>query len=93
MDLSDALEASVISIASKSVYGGAATAILAGLAKIDFLSAIGAIIAVLSLIINFYYRRRKDKREQAEHERRIAQMDLESQIKRDAMLRGAYEKD
>ena len=48
-------------------YGGGASAVLFGLSASEFAAFVGAVVAVLGLIVQAYFNSRRDRREQAEH--------------------------
>ena len=52
-------------------YGGGTSAIVFGLSASEFAALVGAVVAVLGLIVQWYFNRRRDRRE---HEEYIARM-------------------
>jgi NhaP-type Na+/H+ or K+/H+ antiporter len=74
-----ALDATVVTLASKTTWAGSLTAVLGFLTSSGFGVLVGAVIGITGLLIQWYYRRKQDRREeaadrraQAEHERRMA---------------------
>ena len=74
-----AVDATVVTLASKGTWGGSIISVFGFLTSSGFGVLVGAIIGITSLFIQWYYRRKQDRREeaadrraQAEHERRMA---------------------
>ena len=65
-----ALEVVGASVANKATMAGAVAGTLGWLAQINWIGLSGVLVAVLGLAANFYFQRRRDKREQAEREER-----------------------
>jgi hypothetical protein len=65
------IEATISASASKATYAGASTSVAGWLLSSEFGMVVGLIIAIAGLLTNFYFQRKRDKREQAEHERRM----------------------
>jgi uncharacterized membrane protein YebE (DUF533 family) len=65
-----AIDATLASAGWNTTKTGAATVLL-GYAVSDVVAVIGLVIAFCGLGIQWYYRRKQDQREQAEHERRM----------------------
>lgn len=66
-----AVDSTIAATAGKATYGGAATSIFGWLTSNEFAVLIGAFVAVGGFCVNWYYRHKEDKRQQAEHERRM----------------------
>jgi hypothetical protein len=73
------VDATLAAIGSKATWGGAGAAIFGWLTSSGFGVLIGAIGVVAGLLMQWYFNRRRDRREeaadrraQAEHERRMA---------------------
>jgi positive regulator of sigma E activity len=58
--------------AQKVVYGGGTAAFLGGLSANEIAAFGGLLVAVLGLLVQFYYKRKHDKREQRLHEAQLA---------------------
>lgn len=72
MKLSDvAVDAAAISVANKTMAGGAGVGVVAVLAQVNWLGLIGAAVAVIGLGANVYFQIRRDRRESAESKARI----------------------
>lgn len=78
-----ARDAAIAAVASKTTWFGAITAIAGFLASSGMGVLIGSVIGILSLLVNWYYLTKRDRREQAymenkdrreqeEHERRMS---------------------
>jgi uncharacterized membrane protein YebE (DUF533 family) len=64
----EAAASGVAALASKVTYGGAGTAGAGWLLSNEFIGAVGVAIALAGLAVNFYFKRKQDRREEAEHE-------------------------
>lgn len=53
-------------------YGGGASAFVFGLTANEFAALSGIVVGVLGLLVQWYFNRRRDRREQAEFEARMA---------------------
>ena len=60
-------------------YGGGASALIFGLSASEFAAIVGALVAIAGLLVQWYFNRRRDRREQEEHEARMR--DLAGRIK------------
>lgn len=69
-----AVEAAGISVANKTMAGGAATGLIGWVSQVNWLGTIGALVAVVGLAANIYFQVRRDRRESAESQARIAAM-------------------
>ena len=69
-----ALEATIGSVASKATYTGATTSIVGWFLSSEFGILVGMVLGIAGFAVNWYYKLRQDRREQAEHERRMAQL-------------------
>jgi len=52
-------------------YGGGTSALVFGLSASEFAAFVGAVVAVVGLAVQWYFNRRRDRREQAEHVARM----------------------
>lgn len=75
-----AVDATITAVANKGTWLGSVTSVVGFLTSSGFGVLVGAVIGITSLIIQWYYRRKQDRREeaadrraQAEHERRMAE--------------------
>ena len=67
------LGASAVAITQKVTYSAGATSFFAFIAKVDVIAWGGLTVAIVGLIIQFYFSIQRNKREQIEHEMRIAE--------------------
>jgi hypothetical protein len=65
------IEATIAAAASKTTYGGATTSVVGWLLSSEFGMVAGLLIAIAGLGTNWWFQRKRDRREQAEHERRM----------------------
>ncbi len=69
MSLKDnSTDATMASIGSKTTTAGASVSIFGWLTSSDAGVVFGVIIGIVGLLINWWFKRRSDQREQAEHE-------------------------
>lgn len=66
-----AMEVVGASVANKATAVGAVTGAVGWLAQVNWLGLSGVFIAILGLLVNFYFQHRRDKREAAESAARI----------------------
>ena len=72
-----AADAAFAASASKATYGGAASSGLGVVFSSETAAIAGALVAILGLVINLYFRRRQDRREEREHELRMRSINRE----------------
>lgn len=70
-------EATIAAAGSKATFAGSGTAILGWLTSSEFGVVAGILLGFVGLIVNWYFRRRTDKREQREYEARMRRMGAE----------------
>ena len=70
-------DATIAAAGSKATYTGAGMTIGGWFLSNEFAVLAGIVIGVVGLMVNWYYKRKQDRREQAEHERRMRQFDEE----------------
>lgn len=58
-------------IGTKATYTGATTSVVGWILSSQFGVLFGLLLGLAGFLINWYYRHKQDKREQAEHERRM----------------------
>lgn len=75
MDRQDAIDAVGIATASKATKVGAGTTVLGWVLSSEFGVLVGVVLGVLGLLTNLWFQHRRDKREQLEHEKRMAKLD------------------
>ena len=64
-------EAARAAIGHKTAQAGAGTTIMGWLLSSEGTAVVGMCIGVIGLLIQFYYKRKQDKREQEEHDLRM----------------------
>jgi uncharacterized membrane protein len=69
----NALEATVASLANKATYTGAGVTISGGILISEIAVIVGMVIGVLGLLVNWYYRAKDDRRAVIEHKRRMGE--------------------
>lgn len=65
------VEAAIAAAGSKATYGGASTTVVSWFLSSEFGMLMGILIGLGGLGVNWYYRHKQDKRDQAEHEKRM----------------------
>ena len=73
-DHTSTIDATFAAAGSKATYAGAGASVSGWLLSSEGAAMCGIIIGLLGLIVNFYFKRREDKRLQAEHEIRMAEL-------------------
>jgi hypothetical protein len=58
-------------VANGMTYGGSGTALWFGLTANEWMALGGFIVAVVGLLVTWHYQRKRDRREQAEFDRRM----------------------
>lgn len=71
--LRDQADAIGVAVGKSGVISGAASAFFFGLTANEFAALSGVVVAVIGLVIQWFYNRRRDRRETAEHAARMAQ--------------------
>ena len=66
-----AFEATMATAGSKATYGGASATVASWFLSSEFGMLMGIAIGVAGLITNFYFKYKEDKRQQAEHDRKM----------------------
>lgn len=70
----DAIDAAAATFGTKAAYTGATTTVGGWLLSSEFGVIAGLLIGVTGLLVNLYFQRRRDLREEREHQRRMARM-------------------
>jgi hypothetical protein len=65
--------------AHKVTFGGGSVAFFGGLTANEIAAFGGLFVAIIGLLVQFYYKRKNDKREQALYEARLARLDDEDE--------------
>ena len=66
-----AYETAMAAVGSKATYGGASATVASWFLSSEFGMLMGIFIGVAGLVTNFYFKHKEDKRQQAEHDRRM----------------------
>ena len=69
--MNDKVDAIGVAIGKTGAYGGGATAVIAGMTASEFAALAGIVIALLGWLTQIYFNRKRDRREQREHEARM----------------------
>lgn len=85
MNSSDAFDAAAASIASKATYTGASTTVVGWILSSEFGVLAGIVLGTVGLLTNWWFQHRRDKREQAEFERRSLREEAEHKRRMDRM--------
>ena len=72
-----ALDTTIASAASKATYTGAGMTISGWLVSSEFAVLMGVLIGVAGFAVNWYYKHKEDRRQQAEHDRRMREFEEE----------------
>lgn len=70
-----AVDTTIASAASKATYTGAGMTIGGWFLSSEFAVLMGVVIGVAGFVVNWHYKHKEDKRQQAEHERRMREFD------------------
>ena len=68
------LDATLAAVGSKATYTGAGTSVLGWWASSEAGVIIGIVLGIIGLAFNWYFRRREDYRQEAEHQARMAKI-------------------
>jgi hypothetical protein len=68
------IDVTLAAIGSKATYTGAGATFVGWILSSQFGVLAGVLIGALGLLLNFYFRRRQDAREQQEHEARMRKL-------------------
>lgn len=68
----EGIDAVGLALSKAAVYGGSTAAVVFGLTAYDVAAITGAVVAVIGLIVQIFYNRRRDRREELEHMARMA---------------------
>lgn len=58
-------------LGTKATYTGATTSVVGWVLSSEFGILFGLLLGLAGFVVNWYYRHKEDKRQQAEHERRM----------------------
>lgn len=65
------IDATMAAVGSKATYTGASASVLGWMISSEFGVLFGLFLGVAGLCINWFYKHKEDKRQQAEHDRRM----------------------
>lgn len=66
------IDDAAITTATRTAETGAGVGLLGWATQVNWIGWLGVMIAAVGLLANLYYQRRRDRRERAEHEARMA---------------------
>lgn len=69
--MDESQQAALAALGSKATYGGASTTAVSWALSSEFGIIAGIVIGVAGFIVNWYYKAKQDRREQAEHNKRM----------------------
>lgn len=69
--MKDHVDAIGVAVGKVGTYGGGASAMLFGLSASEFAAIIGAVVAIAGWLTQVYFNRRRERREQTEHDARM----------------------
>lgn len=75
MDRQDAIDAVGIATATKATQVGAGTTVIGWFLSSEFGVLVGILLGIMGLLTNLWFQHRRDKREHAEHLKRMAKLD------------------
>ena len=76
-----AIDATLAGIGSKATQAGATTYVVSWALSSEMGVLIGIVVALIGLGVNFWFRRKQDKREQAAHDARIKHETAEHELR------------
>ena len=71
----EAVDATIAAVGSKATYTGAGMTISGWFLSSEFAVRAGIVLGVAGFTVNWYYKHKQDRREQAVHDLRMRQMD------------------
>ena len=69
------IDATLSAVGSKATYTGAGTSLVGWMASSEFGVIAGIVLGVVGLLVNLYFKRKQDAREQREHEARMRKLE------------------
>lgn len=79
MKTEQAIDATVLAVSNKATVFGGGTSLLGFVASMNWLGILGFLIALTGLLVSWYYSSKKNAREEAEHQARMAEYDARLQ--------------
>lgn len=74
-------DVAIATVANKIAVGGGTAALFGGVTANDLLTFLGAMAAISGALVNWYYRRRADRRDRELHEAQLAEIRKRTQEK------------
>lgn len=68
------IDAAIAAAGSKATYAGAGASLSGWLLSSEAGVMFGIVLGIIGLLVNFYFKRREDRRLQAEHDARMAEI-------------------
>jgi uncharacterized membrane protein len=68
------IDATVSAVANKVTYGGAGAGVASWIFSSEFGFMVSLLVAVAGLAVNWYYKRKQDRRLEAEHQLRMKEL-------------------
>lgn len=65
------IDATMAAVGSKATYTGASASVLGWMISSEFGVLFGLFLGLVGLCVNWFYKHKEDKRQQAEHDRRM----------------------
>ena len=72
--MTTAIETAIAATGSKATYTGASACVIGGMLSNEFAVLTGVVLGVLGLVVNWYFTRKRDRREQAAHDLQMQDM-------------------
>lgn len=70
----DSIEAAIAAVANKATYTGGTVAVVGGMTANEMAAIGGLICAVIGLLVQWYYKRKADRREVELHNERLREI-------------------
>ncbi len=67
-------DSAAISVATKTTVGAGTAGVYSWIASVNWIGVISVFVAVVGLVANLYFQRRRDKREHEEHLAKLADL-------------------
>lgn len=75
MSMHENVDVTLAAVGSKATYTGAGASLVGWLMSSEFGVLAGIVLGVVGLLVNLYFKRRQDAREQREHEARMRKLE------------------
>lgn len=77
MSMDQHIDVTLAAVGSKATYTGAGTSLVGWLMSSEFGVLAGIVLGVVGLLVNLYFKRKQDAREQREHEARMRKLETQ----------------